>query len=171
MLSLVLRHKPESIGITLDENGWAETNLLIGNLNNKGFKINFETLNYVVEHNNKKRFAFNADKSKIRASQGHSVSVDLGYQPQIPPPVLYHGTGSRFIESILVNGLIKKDRNHVHLSADILTAEKVGQRKGRAVVLTIDSAGMSRDKFQFYVSENNVWLTDYVPPAYLQLIE
>lgn len=138
-------------------------------MNNKGFKINFETLCYVVENNNKRRFAFNADKTKIRASQGHSVSVDLGYKPQIPPPVLFHGAGSQFIENIFVLGLIKKNRHHVHLSTDVLTAEKVGQRKGKPVVLNIDSEGMSRDGFQFCKSENNVWLTDHVPPAYLQL--
>lgn len=123
----------------------------------------------MVENNNKRRFAFNADKTKIRASQGHSVSVDLGYKPQIPPPVLFHGAGSQFIENIFVLGLIKKNRHHVHLSTDVLTAEKVGQRKGKPVVLNIDSEGMSRDGFQFCKSENNVWLTDHVPPAYLQL--
>lgn len=169
MLSLVLRHRPESISITLNENGWSEVDLLLEKLNNKGFKINFVTLCYVVENNNKKRFDFNADKTKIRASQGHSVNVDLGYKPQIPPPVLYHGTGSQFIQSIFANGLIKKNRYHVHLSTDILTAEKVGQRKGKPVVLIIDSAQMNKDGFQFYLSENIVWLTDRVPAGYINL--
>lgn len=169
MLSLALRHKPESIGITLDKNGWTDVGLLITKMNSKGFTMTFKILCDVVENNDKKRFAFNTDKTKIRASQGHSVNIDLGYKPQVPPGVLYHGTGLQFIESILAKGLIKKNRHHVHLSEDIPTAEKVGQRKGKPIVLIIDSAQMSQEGFQFYVSENNVWLTEHVPPNYIKI--
>jgi len=171
MLSLVLRHKPAAIGIAVDNNGWTPVSQLIQKMNNKGFKITFETLCYVVENNNKKRFAFNADKTKIRASQGHSLSVDLGYESQIPPAVLYHGTGLQSVESILSNGLLKKNRQHVHLSTGVQTAKKVGQRKGQPVVLIIDSAQMQQKGFHFFVSENTIWLTDHVPSIYIQVFK
>jgi putative RNA 2'-phosphotransferase len=121
----------------------------------------------VVETSDKKRFALSADGERIRASQGHSVEVELGYEPATPPAVLYHGTVDRFLDSIREKGLIKGERHHVHLSADAATAAKVGARRGRAVVLTIDAAGMAREGLLFYISANAVWLTDHVPARFI----
>ncbi len=169
MLSLVLRHKPETIGLTLDNNGWANVASLIIQMNAKGFKLSFETLCYVVDNNNKKRFAFNSDRTQIRASQGHSIQIDLNYISKAPPPVLYHGTGKQFVDTILKEGLKKMNRHHVHLSADAETAEKVGLRKGKPVILVIDAAKMHEQGFRFFISENGVWLTERVPVDYIKI--
>lgn len=167
-LSLVLRHAPETIGITLDENGWTDVDTLLAQMTLNGETINREILTVVVDTNNKKRFAFNDDGSKIRASQGHSVDIDPGYTPQQPPEILYHGTALKFCESISENGILKQNRTHVHLSADTETAKNVGSRHGKPYVFTIDAAQMCKDGYLFYVSENGVWLTDTVPPVYLK---
>jgi putative RNA 2'-phosphotransferase len=164
-LSLVLRHKPEEIGLVLDENGWASVDELIEKINAKGNKIDIDLLNEIVETNDKKRFAFNDDKTKIRASQGHSIEIDL--QPSLPPDVLYHGTASRFVESILKEGLTKQQRQHVHLSEKLETATAVGARHGKPTILIIDAKQMHEDGFLFYKSENNVWLTDCVGVKYI----
>lgn len=166
-LSLVLRHKPETIGINLDANGWASVSDLIQRSEAMGMKIEHAWLDWIVENNDKKRFAFNHDKTRIRANQGHSVKIDLGYTAQDPPENLYHGTGEKNVESIEKTGLLKKDRNHVHLSADPETARKVGQRHGKPVVFRVRAEAMSRDGYEFYLSENGVWLTDAVPAAYI----
>ena len=166
-LSLVLRHQPETIGITLDENGWTDVNILLGKLQTKGHRINFDQLHYLVETNNKKRFAFNIDETRIRASQGHSVDIDLGYLEKQPPKFLYHGTATRFLNAILAEGLKKMDRHHVHLSTDETTARTVGSRHGKPVVLTVKAEEMAADNFVFYQSENDVWLTEFVPAAYI----
>ena len=168
-LSLVLRHKPETIQIQLDDNGWVSVRELIEKLNNNGKAINLEILKYVVETNSKKRFAFNDNKTKIRASQGHSLQIDLKYKPINPPDKLYHGTSERFLNSILKSGIEKRNRQHVHLSSDIETALKVGQRHGKPVILKIQTAKMHMDGHKFYLSENNVWLTDYVPVEYIKI--
>lgn len=167
-LSLVLRHKPETIQIKLDENGWVSVGELIEKLNNNGKEIDFEILEYVVTTNSKKRFAFNQDKTKIRASQGHSLQIDLKYEPINPPEILYHGTSERFLDSILKSGIEKKNRQHVHLSFDIETALKVGQRHGKPVTLEIQAKNMNKNGHKFYLSENNVWLTEYVPIEYIK---
>lgn len=169
-LSLVLRHKPEVIGLKLDNEGWADVEDLIKKSNAEGRKINLELLKEVVRTNNKKRFAFNEDKTKIRASQGHSVEIDLGYLPTTPPDVLYHGTATRFLDSILKSGLIKGSRRHVHLSKDKDTASNVGQRHGKLVMLEADAKKMFEKGFEFYVSENGVWLTEAVPSEFLRVI-
>jgi putative RNA 2'-phosphotransferase len=166
-LSLVLRHKPETISLHLDENGWADVSLLIEQLNNNGFSISKEILQYIVKTNSKKRFAFNDDQTKIRASQGHSLDIELGYQASQPPAVLFHGTPESALDSIFKTGLEKRDRHHVHLSADRETAMRVGMRYGKAVVLSINALQMFHDGFKFYESENHVWLTDHVPVKYL----
>ena len=171
MLSLVLRHKPGSIGLTLDEQGWADVVLLIQKMNDKGFAINSAVLQQVVAINNKKRFAYNDDKTKTRANQGHSIDVDLGYTTHTPPEILFHGTGSQFVSDILQQGLLKMNRHHVHLSADVETAEKVGQRKGKPVILQINSLQMHNEGIDFFVSANNVWLTDHVPPEYISILK
>lgn len=169
-ISLVLRHKPETIGLILDENGWAETTTLIDRMNRRGVKITLELLEHVVATNSKKRFSFNEDKTKIRASQGHSINIDLQLSPVKPPAILYHGTGERSIASILQNGLQKRNRQHVHLSADIKTAIDVGKRHGKPVVLIVDAATMHAEGLEFYLSANGVWLTDNVPSEYLRTI-
>jgi putative RNA 2'-phosphotransferase len=168
-LSLVLRHQPETIGISLDENGWTDVNTLIDKMNHNGFTISNEILKYIVESNNKKRFAFNEANTLIRASQGHSIEVNLGYSPQQPPLILFHGTSDQNVESILNKGIEKRSRNHVHLSLDIDTAIKVGQRHGKPVIFEVASGQMYEDGFKFFISENNVWLTDQVPSKYLKL--
>lgn len=167
-LSLVLRHQPETIGIELDENGWTEVDDLIAKANTHGIKFDREILNYIVETNAKKRFAFNEMFDKIRASQGHSVEIELGYTNQQPPAILYHGTGEQSVQSILKNGLEKRSRQHVHLSKDIETATKVGQRHGKPVVLNVLAEQMYKDGFHFFLSDNGVWLTDHVPVIYIK---
>jgi putative RNA 2'-phosphotransferase len=170
-LSLVLRHQPEKINIVLDENGWTDVATLIQQADKNGVPLSREVLERVVETNNKKRFAFNNDKTKIRASQGHSVSVDLNYTPQTPPAILYHGTSERTLKSIVATGLQKQNRHHVHLSTDVDTARNVGQRHGKPVILKIDAEAMAQNGYLFYLSENQVWLTEQAPPEYLQIIQ
>lgn len=167
-LSFVLRHHPEKINLTLDQQGWAEVTDLIEKLNNHGMMINRETLVHVVATNTKKRFSFNEDHSKIRANQGHSIKIDHGFVPTEPPEFLYHGTAKRFLSSILASGLEKRNRHHVHLSADLKTASEVGRRHGKLVLLSIRSLDMHKAGFEFFLSENKVWLTDHVPVKYIQ---
>ncbi len=170
-LSLVLRHQPELIGIQLDQNGWADVAVLIEKINTHGIKIDLTILNHIVATNPKKRFAFNETRDKIRASQGHSIEIELGYTNQQPPEILYHGTGEKSVASILQSGLEKRNRQHVHLSADITTAIKVGQRHGKPKIFKVLAQQMFNDNYIFYISDNGVWLTDSVPPKYLLLTE
>ena len=164
---MVLRHKPQTIGIELDKNGWTDVNILIKKMNNYGNNIDLETLKSVVENNNKKRFAFNEKQDKIRANQGHSIEIELGYKSQKPPETLYHGTAQHFVNSIFKTGLEKRNRHHVHLCFDVETAVKVGQRHGKPVVLKVLAEQMYKDGFDFFISENGVWLTEEVPIKYL----
>jgi putative RNA 2'-phosphotransferase len=166
-ISLVLRHKPEEIGLALDENGWADIVQLIEGLGKRGHKISFETLKEIVDTNEKKRFSFNEDHTKIRANQGHTVEVDVELKAVTPPSVLYHGTAAKSVDSILQTGLSKMQRLHVHLSADLETAIKVGQRHGKPVVLSVDAGAMHNDGIKFYLSENSVWLVEEVPVRYI----
>ncbi len=166
-LSLILRHKPEEINLELDENGWANTNELISKMVSYGKTIDIETLETIVENNDKQRFTLNDDKSRIRANQGHSIKIELNYSEQEPPDFLYHGTAKRFLNSIFKDGLRKQKRHHVHLSAEISTANSVGQRHGSPVVLKILSKQMYDDGFVFYKSKNGVWLTEKVPIEYI----
>jgi putative RNA 2'-phosphotransferase len=167
-LSLVLRHQPETIGIQLDQNGWTDVSNLIEKTNNYGITLDRETLDQIVATNAKKRFAFNDTLDRIRASQGHSVEIELGYTNQKPPEVLYHGTSEKSVQSILNTGLEKRSRHHVHLSSDIETAMKVGQRHGKAFVFKVLAKQMYNDDFRFFISDNGVWLTDDVPVKYLK---
>lgn len=166
-LSYILRHDPGKFGLTLDAQGWCVVDELLAALAAKGTACTRDLLETVVEQNDKKRFAFSPDGAKIRASQGHSLPVELGYTPATPPALLFHGTTDRFLDSILKQGLQKRQRHHVHLSADAQTAVAVGQRHGRPVVLTVQAGRMAADGYLFYRSANGVWLTDAVPPAYL----
>ena len=163
-LSLLLRHKPETIDLTLDDYGWAKVSELIEKSNGR---LNKRNIQLAVEHNDKQRFAFSEDGQWIRANQGHSVKIDLGLEESIPPAILYHGTATRFLGSISAKGLISGNRNHVHLSRDIDTAIKVGVRHGSVCVLTVNAEKMSDDGLAFYVSKNGVWLTDHMPVRYI----
>jgi len=168
-MSLVLRHRPEAIGLELDESGWADVSTLIAKMQDSGSAIDVELLNQIVATNAKKRFAFNDDSSKIRASQGHSVAVDLGFVPQQPPEMLFHGTAAQNRDAILAEGLKKGTRQHVHLSTDTETAKQVGSRHGRPIIFTVLSGQAHKDGYKFYQSENGVWLTDNVPAKYVAL--
>ncbi|MPT31910.1 MAG: RNA 2'-phosphotransferase [Chryseobacterium sp.] len=166
-LSLVLRHQPETIDLILDENGWANVDELREKCSKHKIDFTLEELNEVVETNDKKRFIFNEDKTKIRANQGHSIDIDLALKPQQPPEFLYHGTAHSNVESILEKGIEKRNRQHVHLSLDKETATKVGMRHGKPIILTIRTEKMFEDGILFYLSENNVWLTDFVDSKYI----
>lgn len=167
-LSLVLRHKPETINLVLDENGWANVDELITKSTNDFQGFTFEELDEIVQTNDKKRFIFNEDKTKIRANQGHSIDIDLAFKPQQPPDFLYHGTAQNNLDSILEKGIEKRNRQHVHLSLDNEIASKVGMRHGKPIVLTIKTGKMFEDGILFYLSENNVWLTDFVDAKYIK---
>jgi len=166
-LSLVLRHEPGEIGITLDEQGWVGVDELLEALNAHGHALDFETLEQVVDTNDKKRFAFSEDGEMIRASQGHSVEVDLGYEPATPPEVLHHGTVGRFLDGIRKDGIRKGQRHHVHLSPSTATASQVGQRRGSPVLLAVRAAEMHAAGHEFHLSANGVWLTDHVPAKFI----
>ena len=166
-LSLVLRHDPARIGITLDSAGWTDVDALLAAAAAHGVSITRDELAQIVATSDKQRFALSPDGARIRANQGHSVEVELELAPATPPPVLYHGTVDRFLESIRAQGLIKGERHHVHLSADLATAQKVGGRRGKPVVLEVRAGEMSEAGHTFFVSANGVWLTEAVPAAFI----
>ena len=170
LLSYVLRHRPDSIGLALDAHGWAEVDELLARLEADGRRVDRALLDRVVAENDKQRFAFSEDGTRIRASQGHSITVDLQLRAAEPPPVLYHGTASRFMKSIAATGLRAGSRQHVHLSADVRTATRVGARHGFPVVLAVDALRMRADGIAFYLSDNGVWLTQAVQPKYLSQV-
>ena len=163
LIALILRHNPSVIGITLDEHGWADADELISKL---GITRSF--LEEIVRLDNKQRYAFNENGTKIRANQGHSVNVDVELERAVPPSVLYHGTGEKFVASIDETGLLPKSRLYVHLSSDYNTAVSVGSRHGRPVVYTVDTEQMIKDGIAFFLSRNGVWLTKRVPVEYLK---
>ena len=167
-LSYVLRHHPESIGLNLDQQGWAEVDLLLLKSREKGKTLTREILEQVVANNNKQRFSFSEDKMRIRASQGHSVPVELGYTELEPPEILYHGTTEKVVASILSEGLQRRNRHHVHLSTDRETALQVGGRRGKPHIFKVEAGKMYRNSFVFFKSENGVWLTKEVPPQYIK---
>lgn len=169
-LSLILRHEPDRVGLELDSAGWVGVTELLEAVNRHGVALTLEQLKQVVETNDKKRFAFSQDGKRIRASQGHSIEVDLRYAPTLPPDFLYHGTPERFVDSIRRSGLNKGQRHHVHLSPDPETATKVGQRRGHPVVLRIRAGEMHRLGHLFYRSANNVWLVEHVPSQFIDLL-
>jgi putative RNA 2'-phosphotransferase len=163
-LSFVLRHKPESIALELDTHGWAKIDELIEKIHE--MELTKELIEEVVAKNDKQRFIIEGDK--IRANQGHSIEIDLELEAVEPPDVLYHGTATRFLESIMQNGLTKQERQYVHLSKNIETAIAVGKRHGKVVILELDSKRMFEEGYLFYLSKNGVWLTDSVPTVYLK---
>lgn len=170
-LSLVLRHEPAAAGVTLDAEGWVAVDDLLAGAARHGFSFTVAELAAVVKTSDKQRFALSADAKQIRANQGHSVAVDLGLSPEAPPALLYHGTVERFVSSIMANGLEKRARQHVHLSLDIVTATRVGSRRGKAIILQVAAAEMHSAGFEFFRSANGVWLTEHVPAQYLTKLD
>lgn len=168
-LSYVLRHDPSKIDIKLDKNGWVLINELLFKAALNGVNITREELQNIVDDNDKQRFKISDDGTKIRASQGHSVKVDLNLKAQVPPVILYHGTVEKALEGIKKTGLKSMSRHHLHLSADISTATNVGSRRGKPIILEINSKAMYAEGFKFYKSDNGVWLTDEVPYKYIKL--
>lgn len=169
-LSLILRHKPETIGLHLDDKGWADVQELIAKANAAGKKLTLEKIVSVVAENDKQRFRFSEDHSRIRASQGHSITVQLDLPAVAPPEILYHGTAKKNLPSIFQQGLQKQKRQFVHLSANTRTAQKVGMRYGKAVVLEIRAGVLHQAGHIFYRSENGVWLTEQVPAEFISSI-
>ena len=165
-ISLILRHKPEAIGISLDEHGWANVEELIAGVS-RTQPLDMATLERIVAEDEKQRYSFNEDKTLIRANQGHSIPVDVELEEVEPPEILYHGTGEKYVASIDEKGLIPKSRLYVHLSPDEDTAKRVGQRHGKPVIYTVKSGEMHRDGISFYRSVNGVWLVKAVPVKYL----
>ncbi|TQV87983.1 RNA 2'-phosphotransferase [Aliikangiella coralliicola] len=170
-LSYVLRHNPGEIGIELDENGWVAIEQLIEKSNQKGKDISKALLFEVVETNDKQRFAISSDGAMIRANQGHSIDIELDLKPQTPPDKLLHGTAVKWLDAIKVDGLVKKNRHHVHLTENRAVASSVGRRFGKLVLLEIDAKQMCEDGIEFYVTANGVWLVNSVPPEYLKEID
>lgn len=168
--SYVLRHAPRSIGLTLDEAGWVDVDVLLAALAAHGSRVTRDELARLVASSDKQRFALDAAGTRIRASQGHSVPVELGYLPQTPPPVLFHGTPVRNVAAILQQGLRPGRRHAVHLSPDQVTAREVGRRRGRCAVLRVDAAALATGGTEFSRSANGVWLVPAVPPQYLTVL-
>lgn len=168
ILSRSLRHDPSYLGIVLDSNGWTEIKTLLECLASRKLPTTRTELEELVETNNKKRFRISDDGLRIRANQGHSISIDLQLEPRTPPPQLFHGTAHSSIKSILRDGIQRRSRQHVHLSSDIETALAVGSRHGKPILLQVLSGKMKKDGYSFFLSENGVWLTDEVPAKYLE---
>lgn len=168
-LSLVLRHKPEAAGLALDDAGWCPVSELLSGCTKHGHSLSLEELKTVVTDNDKKRFQFSEDGKQIRAVQGHSIEVNLQYVAAQPPDILFHGTATRFLNSIKTSGLIKGSRQHVHLSATEAVAFTVGARHGKPVVIPVETGRMWNDRINFFLAPNGVWLVDSVPVRYLRI--
>jgi putative RNA 2'-phosphotransferase len=169
-LSYVLRHRPDSVGVKLEEGGWITVAALLHAFQQAGKRLSAEILHEVVAQNDKQRFEFSEDGLRIRARQGHSVEVELGYEPATPPSVLYHGTATHNLDSILQQGLLKGRRNYVHLSTNKQTMIQVAMGHGKPVVLAVQADQMHAAGHEFFITGNNVWLTEHVPPKYIAVI-
>lgn len=168
-ISLILRHKPETIGISLDSHGWADIDKLIDGINRQGrYHIDMDILEEIVRTDEKGRYSFNYDRTKIRANQGHSIQVDVEMEEKEPPEILYHGTGEKYMDSIDQDGLLPKSRLYVHLSKDVENAKKVGSRHGRPVIYEVKAGQMYREGYKFQLSANGVWQTKIVPRMFLE---
>ena len=169
-ISLVLRHKPEAANLTVDKYGYAQVDELVAYLNKKYGGFTVTDLDTIVETDDKQRYSYNNDRTKIRAVQGHSFPVDLGLEAQQPPLLLFHGTSTKYLDSIMKRGIISKSRQYVHLSKDVDTAHTVGLRHGAGTVILVVSANqMWKDGYKFFLSDNGVWLVDEVPTKYFTL--
>lgn len=169
-ISLILRHRPEVIGVKLDKNGWCNVDDLISKMNSNGQKITRSELECIVKNDNKGRYTYNSDGTKIRANQGHSIDVDIQLKKVHPPKYLYHGTVQKYVTPILKGGIKKGQRQYVHLSSNIEVAKEVGMRRGIPVIFKIESGIMHTDGYEFYLSKNNVWLCDFIPSKYASLM-
>ncbi len=167
-LSLILRHKPYIANISLDNHGWANVEELLEGIKPK-YNIDLKRLEEIVREDNKQRYSFDSTHSLIRANQGHSINIDLELKEQKPPQILWHGTGGKSAPSILKNGILPMSRQFVHLSKDIPTAIQVGKRHGKPVIFKIDSEEMFNQGYKFYLSENKIWLTNFIPPEFISL--
>ncbi|KZX17075.1 RNA 2'-phosphotransferase [Methanobrevibacter filiformis] len=166
----MLRHAPETIYLDMDENGWIEVDQLINNAKKySNLYLTFEIIENIINTNDKQRFTFNSTKRKIRANQGHSISIDLQLESRVPPDILFHGTTKRFLDSILEKGLKSMSHQHVHLSENEKTAINVGKRRGQPVVLIIDGKKMYEKGYEFFLSKNKVWLVNHVPPEFIDI--
>lgn len=170
-LCLVLRHHPEAAGIILDKHGWADAESLLRGVCATGRQIDRETLERIVREDNKQRYSFSDDHTRIRANQGHSIQVDVELRKIQPPQYLYHGTATRFLSTIQTEGIKRMNRQYVHLSPDYQTAIAVGRRYGVPVVLRVEAGAMAQSGTTFFLSENGVWLCEYVPPGYFHVVE
>jgi putative RNA 2'-phosphotransferase len=170
-LSFVLRHEPEAVGIELDSGGWVDVDVLLGACAEHGCSLSRTEFDEIVAKNSKQRFALSEDGRRIRANQGHSTAVELGYEPAEPPDILFHGTVRRLLSAIRVAGLLRMERHHVHLSADEATARAVGGRRGKPVILRIDAYAMRNAGHVFFRTPNGVWLTDAVPASFISGLE
>ena len=170
-LSYVLRHRPDTVGLELEAGGWIAVETLIASFERAGKTLSAEILKEVVSQNDKQRFEFSNDGLQIRARQGHSVEVELGYEPATPPSVLYHGTATRNLDSIFEHGLLKGRRHHVHLSTNKQTMIQVAMRHGKPVLLAVQAGHMQADGHEFFVTGNQVWLTEHVPPKYIAVCD
>lgn len=167
LLSFVLRHNPQHAKVEPDNAGWVSIEELIAGLNSRGKNITRDQIETVVAESDKQRFSISEDGLNIRCNQGHSIYVELGYEPKVPPEILFHGTATRFVDSIKSSGLKREQRHHVHLSADAATAEKVGVRHGKLALLQVRAGEMHGRGFEFFLSDNGVWLTQRVPPEFI----
>lgn len=171
-VALLLRHKPEIIGLTLDPQGWADVDQLIDKINQKSpHSVTLTQVEELVRNDDKARFTFSSDGKKIRANQGHSIGVDVELKEMVPPDVLYHGTAEKYMKDIQEGGLLPKTRLYVHLSSNLETATTVGKRHGELVIYRVDCKGMKKGGYHFFLSENGVWLTKCVPVEYLQKLD
>lgn len=168
-MSMILRHRPEVIGLTLDPHGWADVKALIRGIQGKYPEFNRKTLEEIVESDEKQRYSFDQNGMRIRANQGHSVHVDVDMEEMDPPEILYHGTGRKSLSSILEKGLLPGNRLFVHLSKDTETARKVGARHGDPVIFIVHAGQMAKDGYTFRLSANGVWQIPEVPVKYLEL--
>lgn len=166
-LSLILRHKPDIIGLPLDEAGWGNLDELMEKASKTGVQLSKERIRQAVAASDKQRFAISEDGLRIRANQGHSIVVDLGFEKAEPPELLYHGTASHNLAAIRQQGIVKGNRQYVHLSLDKESAEVIGKRHGKPIVLVVKAGCMHQDGFKFFLSANGVWLTDHVPHDYV----
>ncbi|MFB5652563.1 RNA 2'-phosphotransferase [Leptospira wolffii] len=168
-ISYVLRHNPDSIGLKLDSHGWADVKELISKSEDHGIYCSIETIHRILVQSKKSRFELSSNGKRIKAKHGHSIQVEIGLLPNFPPSILYHGTTLKNIESIKENGILRMSRVYVHLSTNPIEARKIGERHGKPLVFAIKAQEMHRNGYEFYISDNNIWLTKVVPKEFISI--